>query len=331
MLLYEGSNSTTRAEIGKVMDLLDVNACNAYQQLLNSLPLSESGNTILITANAVWMRHGFPFRAEYVETLKACYEAELKYFTNVEELIKEVNSWVSNKTKGLIKEFLNKKDVNEGVVAVLVSVIYFKAKWVEEFKPSESIMFWTGSRYVKVPAMEVISDVINVIRNPKYVAVEIPYMNTNISMIIIMPNNYSEIRSKYREFILDVLSKLYKSREVKGIKLIMPKFNITFKLNLIPHLQELGINEVFTPGKADLTRMANVKRGNVWVSKVKHQAVIKVHEKGTEAAAATAIIMVVAYRPIEKVIIDKPFIYLLRDKESNAILFIGHVVNPLEK
>jgi serpin B len=112
----------------------------------------------------------------------------------------------------------------------------------------------------------------------------------------------------------------------------MPRFNITFKSELKGYLEMLGVREAFKPRVADLTRMAHVQKGELYVDKVVHQAVIKVNEKGTEAAAATAVIVKVLSQPLyqEEVIIDKPFIFVIRDGESKIILFVGHVINPSE-
>ena len=330
-LLYEGANGTTRTEIGKVLDLIGVDPCNAYQQLLDSLPLSTDDDTALIIANAVWLREGFPFKTKYVETVKKYYRAEVKYFNNVPQLVTEVNNWVSEKTRGLIKNILNPNAVSEDAVAVLVSAIYFKGEWVKKFKPIKSLRFQAGEKYVNVPGMEVISDVIKVVHGAGYTAVEIPYKNTSITMVIIVPEKYNDIPVKYKELVLDALRRLNESNTEETVWLIMPKFNITLKTNIVNYLQNMGMTEVFTPGKADLTKMANVKAGEIWVDKIIHQAVIKVNEKGTEAAAATAIIVPTGFPQVyEKVIVDKPFIYMLRDKETNTILFVGHVINPVE-
>lgn len=329
-LLYEGTNGSTRTEMGNVMGLTNVDVCKAYQQLLDSLPIGISNETALMIANAIWLKQGFPFKTKYIETISKCYRAEAKYFSTIDQLVKEVNSWVSNRTRGLIRKLLDKDTVGD-VVAVIVSAIYFKAEWVEKFKPSAPIRFWTGESYVEAQAMEVISDIINVVHDVNYTAVEIPYRNTSISMIILIPENYTEIRTRYKELIMDALSKLNETHSKKTVWLIMPKFNITLKTNLVSYLQNMGIREVFIPGKADLTKMANVEKGSIWVDKAIHQAVIKVNEKGTKAAAATAIVVVTSL-PLadEKIIVNKPFIYMLWDRKSNAILFIGHVVNPAE-
>jgi len=331
-LLYEGTNGSTREELGNVMGLTNVNVCEAYQRLLDSLPMSEGNDTVLIVANAIWLKQGFPFNDKYVELIGKCYGAEVKYFNSVSQLILDINSWVNAKTRGLIKEILDRGDVGEDVVAVIVSVIYFKAKWVKEFKPTSPIDFWTGEKHVKAPAMELISDKLRVVHGNNYVAVEIPYSGTSISMVIILPENYTSIRSTYKEIVIEALDKLSGNYSKKKVWLIMPKFNVTLKIDLVKILWNMGVRDAFIPGKADLTKMADVNVGDIWVDKVIHQAVIKVNEEGTEAAAATAIIVVKESIPIvdERIVVNKPFIYLLWDRSSNAILFIGHVVNPTE-
>ena len=331
-LLYEGTNGSTREELSNVMGLTNVSVCEAYRRLLDSLPMGKSNDTILIVVNAIWLRREFPFKYNYVELISKCYNAEVRYFGSVEQLISDVNSWVNAKTRGLIKKVLNRGDVGEDVVAVIVSVIYFKAKWVEKFKPTSPIDFWTGKDYVKALAMELISDKLRVVHGSDYVAVEIPYSNTSISMVIIVPENYTSIHFTYKEMVVEALDKLSGKYSKKKVWLIMPKFNVTLRIDLVRILWDMGVRDVFIPGKADLTKMANVNVGDIWVDKVIHQAVIKVSEEGTEAAAATAIIVVKESIPIvdERIVVNKPFIYLLWDRGSNAILFIGHVVNPTE-
>ena len=130
--------------------------------------------------------------------------------------------------------------------------------------------------------------------------------------------------------ILNALGKL-RNCSRKTLRLVMPNFNITLRTYLVGILKDMGVREVFAPGKADLTRMADVGVGDVWVDKVVHQAVIKVNEKGTKAAAATVVVVKEAFPIVdEEVVIDKPFIFMFWDRGSNTILFIGHVVNPTE-
>lgn len=327
-LLYEGANSTTREELSRAMGLDNSDACSAYQQLLSMLPISSNSSAILYVANGAWLREGFPFRGDYVSRVKDCFSGDVYSFTSTDQLVESVNKWVEEKTRGLIREILQPGSVPAETVAVLVSAIYFKANWVIEFTPTP-LMFWNGATWVEVAGMSVIGSHIKVVETEDYVAVEIPYNETSISMVIVMPSNFTRAIEKYREIIQGALRRLDEAPSGRSAYLVMPKFNITSYFDLKAVLMELGIREVFEEGRADLTRMANVARGAIFVSDVIHQAVIRVNEKGTEAAAATAIIIIESALHYEvEVIINKPFFYILRDRESKVILFIGHVVDP---
>jgi serine protease inhibitor len=333
-MLYEGSGSTTREELGKAMGLDGADACRAYQQLLSMLPVGSGGNTTLYVANGAWLREGFPFKEDYVSRVRECFGGEVRYFKpgELDALVGDVNSWVSERTNGLIRELLSRSDVDDRVVAVLISVVYFKSVWLREFEPYGEIDFWTGGGRVKVKAMEVEGRHLKVVRGKDYVAVEIPYRDTSISMVVVMPEDFTNIKARYRELLQEALSRIDEARPGAYTHLVMPRFNITFKSDLKGHLEMLGVREAFKPRVADLTRMAHVQKGELYVDKVAHQAVIKVNEKGTEASAATAIIAKVLSQPLyqEEVIINKPFTFIIRDGESKIILFVGHVINPSE-
>lgn len=333
-MLYEGADSTTRGELGGAMGFNGADACSAYQQLLSMLPLGSSGNTTLYIASGVWLREGFPFRGDYIARVRGCFGGEVRYF-NVGELdrfVEDVNSWVSERTGGLIRDILSRGDVDDRTVAVLVSAVYFKSLWLKEFEPYGEIKFWTGGDWVNVKAMEAEGAHLKVVRGKDYVAVEIPYRDTSISIVIVMPSEFADMKARYRELVAEALSEIDKAKPGVYTHLVMPKFNITLRSHLKERLEKLGIREVFTPGVADLTRMAYVKRGEMYVDETIHRAVIKVNEKGTEAAAATAVVVKVVSKPVyqEEVVINKPFIFIVRDTESKTMLFIGHVVNPNE-
>jgi serine protease inhibitor len=332
-MLYEGSGSTTREELGKALGL-DGDTCRAYQQLLSMLPVGSGGNTTLYVANGAWLREGFPFKEDYVSRVKECFGGEVRYFKpgDLDGLVGDVNGWVSERTNGLIRELLSRSDVDDRVVAVLISVVYFKSLWLKEFEPYGEIDFWTGRDRVKVKAMEVEGRHLKVVRGKDYVAVEIPYRDTSISMVVVMPEDFTNIKARYRELLQEALNRIDEARPGAYTHLVMPKFNITFKSELKGYLEMLGIREAFKPRVADLTRMAHVQKGDLYVDKVVHQAVVKVNEKGTEAAAATAVIAKVLSQPLyqEEVIINKPFTFIIRDGESKIILFVGHVINPSE-
>jgi len=328
-MLYEGTNTSTREELGKVMGLNSADACSAYRELISMLPIGGNNTAVLYVANGAWLREGFPFRDEYVSRVKQCFNGYVEYFTSIDELVESVNKWVEEKTNGLIKNLLSRDLVPPDTVAVLVSAIYFKADWLKEFKPYGEIRFWNGSEWIYVNGMHVEGDHLRVVNTSEYIAVEIPYKDTSLSMVIIMPRDFKEAVGDVRELVTKAIENIDNASPILRAHLVMPKFNISFNKVLNGVLWEMGIREVFQPGIADLTRMARVARGSIWVDKVIQKAVIKVNEKGTEAAAVTAI-FVLTSAPVYniEVVVDKPFIYILRDRDSKAILFIGHVVDP---
>jgi serine protease inhibitor len=328
-MLYEGSNSSTREELGKVMGLDNGDACSAYRELISMLPIGRNNTAALYVANGVWLRKGFPFRDEYVSRVKQCFNGYVEYFTSIDELVESVNRWVEEKTNGLIKNPLNRYQVSDDTVAVLVSAIYFKADWLKEFTPIGKIGFWNGSEWIYVDGMHVEGDHLRVVNTSEYIAVEIPYKDTSLSMVIIMPRDFKEAVDSVGELVTKALENIDNASPIPRAHLVMPKFNVSFNKVLSDVLREIRVHEVFQPGVADLTRMADIARGSIWVDKVIHKAVIKMNEKGTEAAAATAIIIYTS-APVYsvEVVVDKPFIYILRDRDSKAILFIGHVVDP---
>jgi len=328
-MLYEGTNTSTREELGKVMGLNSADACSAYRELISMLPIGGNNTAVLYVANGAWLREGFPFRDEYVLRVKQCFNGYVEYFTSIDELVESVNKWVEEKTNGLIKNFLSRDLVPPDTVAVLVSAIYFKADWLKEFKPYGKIRFWNGSEWIYVNGMHVEGDHLRIVNTSEYIAVEIPYKDTSLSMVIIMPRDFKEAVGDVRELVTKALENIDNASPIPRAHLVMPKFNVSFNKVLNSVLWEMGIREVFQPGIADLTRMAHVARGSIWVDKVIQKAVIKVNEKGTEAAAVTAI-FVLTSAPVYniEVVVDKPFIYILRDRDSKAILFVGHVVDP---
>jgi len=328
-MLYEGTNTSTREELGKVMGLNSADACSAYRELISMLPIGGNNTAVLYVANGAWLREGFPFRDEYVSRVKQCFNGYVEYFTSIDELVESVNKWVEEKTNGLIKNLLSRDLVPPDTVAVLVSAIYFKADWLKEFKPYGKIKFWNGSEWIYVNGMHVEGDHLRVVNTSEYIAVEIPYKDTSLSMVIIMPRDFKEAVGDVRELVTKALENIDNASPIPRVHLVMPKFNVSFNKVLNGVLWEMGIREVFQPGIADLTRMAHIARGSIWVDKVIQKAVIKVNEKGTEAAAVTAI-FVLTSAPVYniEVVVDKPFIYILRDRDSKAILFVGHVVDP---
>jgi serine protease inhibitor len=331
LLLYEGSDSTTRTEIGEVLHLgSNASACNAYRELLHRLPAPGNNVSKLLIANGVWLKAGFPFREEYVTRVSKCYDAYVSHFSDTESAKREVNEWVSRKTEGMIKELFNR--IPKDTVALLVSALYFEGLWVKPFTPAGNRTFWTPEGPVKTAFMGVTTQV-KAVKGEGYVALELPYRNTSVTMVVIMPEDLRSFTENITSGKLrDVLDGL-KNAKPKMIEVMMPKFYVSSRYGeMQKYLESLGVKEAFQPYKADLTRLARVRKGDLYVNKVVHVAAVNVTETGTKAAAATGISvsLTAVPQPTQKISIDHPFIYMLVDRGTDTILFIGQVTDPTE-
>ncbi len=328
LLLYEGTGSETARQIAEALHLPpDSSACRAYEELVSRLPVGEEGDAKLFIANGVWLRKDFPFREEYISRVKECFNATVKQFSSVEGLSDEINSWVAGKTHGMIRKLVD--ELTRDTEAVLVSALYFKGLWVKEFEYAGKLTFHAPSGNVKADFMKVTQE-LRVIKGGDYVAVEIPYRNTSIAMLIIMPKNLRNFTENLTYAQLNSILRAVRNAEPREVKLIMPKFYVESKYDMIDTLKALGIKEVFG-NNADFSKMAHVGKGMLKVSQVVHAAAINITEKGTEASAATAIVVVLTAVPSntqEIIRIDRPFLYFLIDTSTGTILFTGETYNP---
>ncbi len=328
LLLYEGTGSETAKQVAEALHLPPGStACRAYGELVNKLPVGSEGDAKLLIANGVWLRKDFPFREGYVSRVEECFNATVKQFSSVNGLSDEINSWVARRTNGMIRKLVG--ELTRDTEAVLVSALYFKGVWVKEFEYMGKLTFHAPSGDVEADFMKVTQE-LRVVKNGDYVAVEIPYRNTSIAMLIIMPENLKDFVENLTYPQLNSIIQAVMRAEPKEVEVIMPKFYVESKYSMVSTLKTLGIKDVFG-SNADFSKMAHVGEGVLRVSQVIHAAAINVTEKGTEASAATAVTIVltaVPSNPQETVRIDRPFLYLLIDTSTGTILFAGETYNP---
>jgi len=329
LLLYEGTGSETAKQIAEALHLPPASsACEAYEELVSKLPVGSEGDAKLFIANGVWLKKDFPFREEYVSRVKECFNATVKHFSSANNLSNEINSWVAKETHGMIKKLVS--ELARNTEAVLASAIYFKGSWVKEFEYAGKLTFHAPSGDVKADFMKVTQE-LKVIKSKDYVAVEVPYRNTSIAMLIIMPKNLKDFINNLTYTQLNNIIQAVMKAKPKETELITPKFHVKSKYDMVGTLKALGIKNVFS-NNADFSRMAQVGKGVLKVRQVIHAAAINVTEKGTEASAATVITIVLTAVPPSNtpqiIRIDKPFLYFLIDTATGTILFTGETYNP---
>jgi serpin B len=293
----------------------------------------EQNTFKLSMVNALWGQSGYTFQPDFLDVLSKYYGAgmhTLDFIKNQEAARQAINQWVSQQTNQRIQDLIARGVITPNTRLVLTNAIYFKASWQKAFEKSRTTngpFFVSNDSAVQVPMMHG-SAMYGYAKENGVQVVELPYSNADFSMVIVMPDagTFGQFEQTLDASKMAALINDLKQEEVD---LTMPKFTFDDSFSLAKTLQGLGMTDAFTPGVADFSKIDGGK-GQLFIQDVVHKAFIAVDEQGTEAAAATGVVAGITAMPADsaKVVIDHPFLFLIRNKQSGAILFIGRVVNP---
>ena len=281
--------------------------------------------------NAIWGQKDYKFLSEFLDVLAENYGAGLRildFASAPEESRITINNWVSDQTEGRIKDLIPQGLIDSLTRLVLTNAIYFNAAWQDPFNEDatyDGTFYLLNGDEITVPMMRQ-TESFGYGEGDGYQAVELPYDGRETSMVILLPTagNFESF-----EDLLDAqqLDKIIGRLEYREVALTMPKFEFDSEFSLGETLAAMGMPAAFS-GSADFSGMTGNRE--LFIADVVHKAFVSVDEAGTEAAAATAVVMPMAMPPEEpvEVTIDRPFIFLIRDIETGTILFVGRVVNP---
>lgn len=335
-MVYEGARGKTSDEMQSVMHFPKNNSIRrqSFASLYGKINANDS-DYVLSNANALWVQKEYPLLSEYTAAVNKYYHGKASSvdFAGAPDYArKTINSWVEINTNNKIKDLLSPDDIDESIRLVLTNAIYFKGTWIREFdkNATHDDQFKTGDgKTIMVPMMSLKSSLFNYIETEDAQILELPYKGDNISMLIFLPKGDNLPR-------LEKLLSMAKIEEWKNglneqeVEVHIPKFTSNAKYSLADNLGNMGILTAFTSG-ADFSGISSEKP--LFISNVVHQAFIGVDEKGTEAAAATATAVRVASLPLQTPVFraDHPFIFMIQDKNTGLIMFIGRVSDPSEK
>jgi serpin B len=298
----------------------------------NGLQGDQAKGFALNVANAIWGQKGFNFLKAYLDLLAQNYGAGMRivdYINAAEQARQTINQWVSDQTAGKIPELLPQGSVNDMTRLVLTNAIYFKAAWDSQFQPNntQSGQFHPLAGADITAQMMYQMKMFNYAEGSNYQAVELPYNGNQLAMDIILPSSDQYIAFE-SALNYEKLTNILNSMQSKEVKLTMPKFSFNSELGLKQTLSDLGMPVAFSPSEADLSGMDGNK--DLYISDVIHKAFISVDEQGTEAAAATGVVVGTTSMPtdIKDFKMDHPFIFLIRDMPTGTILFMGRVMAP---
>ena len=342
-MTYAGARGETEDQMAETLHFSSQSKLHSALNALD-LELAKRGQAAskdetplqLNIANAVWAEQTFPFLKDYLDVIAQNYGAgiQLADFVNQHEAVrKQINEWVSNRTNEKIRDLIPGGVLNPATKMVLVNAIYFKADWLHPFSPDATqdapFHLLEGSD-VQVKMMSQSLSGVPYLQSDGYQAVELPYQGGTAAMDILVPDEgtFSEFESTLDAQKLNEI--LRNMQPGAGMQLGLPKFSFSTDVDLKEGLTALGMPDAFDPARADFSGMTGGK--DLYIDTVLHKAFVAADEKGTEAAAATAVIMMPtsAMLPDVTLTIDRPFLFVIRDLPSGQILFIGRVLNPVK-
>lgn len=334
-MAYEGAAGNTSTEMQNVLNVLqnDSVTLGTFGRLYNLLNQNQNGYTIS-TANAFWAHQDYTFLQEYLDLLENFYMAEaheLDFAKNV-EAAEIINTWIEEQTNDKIKDMISPSSLSDYTKLVLTNAIYFKGMWSIPFDAENTYTTdfeLTADDAIQIDMMSEGGSDYNYTETDDLQIIELQYTGDDLSMIVVLPkeNNVSIAESSLST---DNLAQWKNSLYVEEVDIEIPKFKFEKKYALNDLLKSMGIIDAFIPDVADFSKMDGTN--TLFISEAIHQSFVEVNEEGTEAAAATAIIMEATAMPEEpkSFIADHPFIFLIQHKETGAILFMGRVMNPAE-
>ncbi|MEJ5229931.1 MAG: serpin family protein [Pseudothermotoga sp.] len=332
-MTYMGAGGNTAAQMRKVLyfDLEEETLHSGFSNLMDSLN-QPNENYQLSIANSIWAQEGYPFLKEFFERLQSYYQAGLNFvdFVNKRDEAREkINKWVEEKTNQKIKDIIKPDDIDELTRLVLVNAIYFKGAWLEPFDPSSTRKdkFYISQNESKEVDMMFRNLFANYTETSSVQVLELPYAGNQISMIVVLPKKDKDLKQIEKDICLELLKEWKGDMRKTSVDVYLPKFKTECRFNLKDTLMSMGMVDAFTDA-ADLSKMDGTRL--LKIKDVIHQSFVEVNEQGTEAAAATAVIIGIKMAPTMPVVFkaDRPFIFFIYDNLHDLILFMGRLSNP---
>jgi serpin B len=328
-MTYEGAEGQTKEEMKEVFYLADDEELRKGNAAIYNTLNKKDKNYSLSTANALWAEKNYEFLDNYFGTIEQYYGGRvvnMDFVNKAEESRETINTWVEEQTNNKIKDLIPEKSINEMTRLVLTNAVYFKGTWENEFQEKN-----TFQEDFKSPAGTVKTEMMHQTEYFGYAefeglkVLEMDYSGNDLSMLVLLPEGDLDNITLTQENLENWKSYIRK----KEVEASFPKFRLETKYNLNDNLKEMGMPTAFNPGEADFSGMDGSR--NLYIGFVIHQGFVEVNEEGTEAAAATGVGMeLTSAMPEDPKTFkaDHPFIFIIHEKETGNILFMGRLENP---
>ena len=327
-MLLNGADGETAQQIQKALKmegLTQADLNQAYKTLMEDLPQADP-SVKLAMANSVWYRNGFQVENNFLDVLRQSFKAEvLAQDFNSPATKDRINQWASDNTNAKIKKVID--EIRPDHVMFLLNALYFKGDWKYQFDPKQTTdaSFTLANGSSKNVKMMSLQQAFRVARTEKYSAAQLPYASGQFNLTLLMPNGDGTVDDLIKNFGTSDWSNLQNNLLQESKVLVgLPKFTLDYEVELNKTLQQMGMERVFS-NQAQLDKISKAEQ--LAVSLIKQNTYLGVDEKGTEAAAVTSIGVVVTSMP-PSYLFDRPFVFIISEKTSDTILFMGRIMNP---
>jgi len=337
-MTYAGARGNTEKQMAQVLHftLPQDQLHPAFASMEAALKaIQEKGEIELRVANALWPQKDYVFLKEFLELTKKYYGSAitpLDYKTAHEAARRTINAWVEEKTNDKIKDLIQEGVLDALTRLVLTNAIYFKGNWATQFdknRTEDAPFHLLSGKSVETPLMHQ-KQTCGYAEFEGLQVLELPYVGDALSMVVLLPKEVDGLAELEHRLTVENLEKWTNQLRKQEVSIFLPKFSMTSQFQLGKTLASMGMPDAFNMS-ADFSGMDGTK--NLFISAVIHKAFVAVDEEGTEAAAATGVVISLkaAPRPAPVFRADHPFVFIIRDNVSGSILFFGRVVDPTAK
>lgn len=331
-MTYAGAKGETRRQMAEALHFdLPPDELNAGFATLNQILLAGDGRHRLNIANRLWGQASYDFRSEFTETTRRYFGAELAPldFAQSEDARQTINDWIEQQTQGRISDLIPPGVLNAKTRLVLSDAIYFKGGWEHEFVEAlteDAAFHLSKQEQIKTPTMQQTNDFLYA-ETPEAQLLEMSYTSGELAMVVLLPKEIDGLAAVEAEFSEDKLQQWLADGEYQEVQASLPKFKTSSQFTLSEPLRALGMSLAFSD-QADFSGISAAE--GLKISEVVHKAFVDVNEEGTEAAAATGEAFAAADASAKRAVFraDHPFVFLIRDRRTGAILFLGRIADP---
>jgi len=330
-MTYGGARGTTAEEMSQTLHFLRnaKKTHTAFAKLQHRFAKIQNRAVKLHIANALWPQQSYAFLPDYLAQIKRYYGAAttaLDYANATEAARTHINTWVADKTQDKIQELIRQGDLDPLTTLVLVNAIYFKGDWSSQFNKEQTHLadfVLADNTKTKVEMMHQTGN-FDYAETQDMQLLKLPYVGEDLVMLVVLPKKDKTLADIEAQLQIEKLNAWCVRMRKQEVAVFLPKFKISWGTqNLVTELQNLGMRKAFS-GEADFSGMDDTQ--NLTISLVLHKAFVEVNEKGTEATAATAVVLTRGSSTSFKA--DHPFLFMIQDQKTGSLLFLGRVSDP---